>query len=335
MSLALQSLSKLWLRAPSSQGMVFVRHRRRDCHKLKKPEDKTAIILGHVRKSVKVEKEGISSKTVPIMVEWKKPVMVETCNPQISGDIGGLQHFGQVDLSLPQLEFEKSKHLAEAKDEVKKVLSLEFARNKDVINKLKDTVKKSVEQHPHDSSSLEVRIAGVTISIRNIQRDLIERFPYKNQPVKHRLTHLVSHRHNMLTRLRETDYRKFEWLLEKLNLFYKPPSYDRSEPVARKASVERLTDIWCDELRKHRINNYKRKLEEEQPKFLRKKAEKLAHIMREEKELGLQPSITQEDIDTCLSKADEIEARNVLEEEQEFLVFKEETKKEAYMYQLK
>jgi len=305
---------------------------RREWQKLKKPEDKSTVVLGHIRKSLKIEKEGISNKQTPIMVTWKKPVMVETCNPVISGDVGGLEHFGAVNLSEPPVHLEESKELAQASEDVKKILSLEYRRNRDVITKLKKMVQKEVEQHPLDTTSLEVRITGVTISIRNLQRDLIERYPYKNQPVKHRLTHLISHRRVMLKKLRETDYRKFEWLLEKLNLVYQPFDYNRNEPVARKASIERLTDTWCSELRQHKINKYKDQLENDQPLFLRRKAEKLKFIMEEEADLGIEPTVTQLEIDECLERARRIEEQNVEEEKTEYLVFKEEAPKDAVAY---
>ena len=34
---------------------------------------------------------------------------VETCNPSISGDIGGLEFFGEVDITKPPVELEGSK----------------------------------------------------------------------------------------------------------------------------------------------------------------------------------------------------------------------------------
>ena len=42
-----------------------------------------------------------------------------------------------------------------------------------------------------------------------------------------------------------------------------------------------------------RLDKYKRKLMEDQPKFLRDKADKLKHIMAEEKDLGLEPTVFQ------------------------------------------
>jgi len=321
--------------ASCQPSLMFVRHKRRDCHKLKKPEDKSAVILGHIRPSIAVDREGISSKQVPIMVNWKKPQMIETCNAVISGDIGGLEHFGlsKMDLTKPPVELEKSKELENAPEEVKKILSLEYKRNRDVISKLKHELVKSVQQHPHDTQSLEVAIAAMTVRIRNRQKVLIDHYPYKNQPLKHVLTHLVSNRKSLLSHLRATDYRKFEWLLEKLNILYKPPP-SIWERVERKASIERLTDIWCQELKENRLKGYRRKLEEEQPKFLKMKAEKLRHIMNEEKELGLEPTVTEEEVSACISRAEEIEKRYAAEEleEEEYLVFEEEKKKDPHFY---
>merc|ERR1712059_139879 len=107
----------------------------------------------------------------------------------------------------------------------------------------------------------------------------------------------VSLRRKNIAILRSKDYRKFEWLIEKLNLLYKPMPWDTpdgvlgvKEPPARVASIERLTDIWCEELQKHRLTAYRRKLEDKQPDFLRKKAEKLREILDIEKKYGFTPT---------------------------------------------
>ena len=117
---------------------------------------------------------------------------VQTVNPVVSGDIDGLEHFGlsSIDLSQPRLGLEKSKSLEAAPEDVKRVLSLEFARRRDLMDKLTQEVLKSVQRHPHDFSSPEVRIAMKTVKIRNLQKYLIDMWPYKNQPCKHQLTHL-------------------------------------------------------------------------------------------------------------------------------------------------
>jgi len=320
----------------------FVRFSRPAKRKLHKPEDKSSVILGKQKSSVAFPKPGVSDKTLPIHVKWERPVMIETVNPQISGDIGGLEHFGAVDLSKPTVRMEKSKALESASEDVKRVLSLEFSRRKDVMDKLSQEVIRTVQKHPRDFDSLEVAITLATIKIRNLQHELIQLYPYKNQPVKHVLTHKISSRRKLLRQLREQDYRKYEWLLEKLNLLYKPMPHDAPDGVMipkknveRKASIEKLTNLWCDELRRHRLNAYARQLLQEQPIFLRKKANKLKEIMEEEKDLGLEPTVSQEDIDRCLNKAEEIQAKldNDEVEDEEYLIYEEEIKRVELSYQ--
>jgi len=324
--------------------LTFVRYARPERHKLKKPEDKSTVILGKRKESVAFPKPGVSDKALPIHVKWERPVMIETCNPQISGDIGGLEHFGidKIDLSQPPVRLQDSEALKTANEDVKRVLSLEFARRRDVIDKLSQEVLESIQKHPRDFDSLEVRIALATIKIRNLQHELINLYPYKNQPIKHVLTHKVSYRRKMLRTLREQDYRKYEWLLEKLNLLYKPMPHDapegvlmEKENIARKASIERLTNLWCDELKRHRLKAYQRQLMKEQPGFLMKKAEKLRHIMNEEKELGLESTVTESEIEACVSKAKEISDKLNADEEEEdsdYLIYREEVKREEHSY---
>ncbi len=43
---------------------------------------------------------------------------IETCNPEIAGDLGGLEDLGTVDRTLPPVEWDGSRELAEAPPEV-------------------------------------------------------------------------------------------------------------------------------------------------------------------------------------------------------------------------
>ena len=83
-----------------------------------------------------------------------------------------------------------------------------------------------------------------------------------------------------------------------------------------------------------RLKAYERSLQEAQPEFLRKKAEKLRFIMAEEAELGLKPSVTEEEVRECEERAEAITRR--LEEgggdEVENLIFKEEVQEESLTF---
>ena len=108
----------------------FVRFKGRPArNKLKIPEDKSNVILGRWKPSIAFPKPGVSDKAVrlivfmatlyrfllqnPIHVTWDRPIMIQTVNPKISGDVGGLEHFGidKLDLSQPRADLEKSKSL--------------------------------------------------------------------------------------------------------------------------------------------------------------------------------------------------------------------------------
>jgi len=300
--------------------------RRKEKDKLYQPDDKSTVLLGKVSRTLEKKVEGVSDIQHPILMQWNKPQRIETCNPSLSGDLGGLEHLGKVDLTKPPVELDGSKEIETASEEVKRILSLEYARKRDVMNKLKKTIVSNVQQHKLDMNSLEVKIAIDTVKIRNFQHALIQQWPYKNQPMKNNLTYTIAKRRKHLGLLRQQDYKKYEWILEKLNLFYKPvPKYCHVE-ISRKASIEKLTDIWCEELKKHRLSKFRRDLEAQQPQFLRNKAAKLQYIMSEEAELGLEPSVTQADVDDCLRRAEEIEAKIAEKDntDEQMLLYKEE-----------
>jgi len=307
-----------------------VLEKRKERNKLKKPDDKSNIILGKTHKMNDRKIEGVSDVQYPVLMKWNTVQRIETCNPALSGDLGGLEDFGKVDLTQPPVHLEDSKEIELATEEVKRILSLEYSRKRDVNKKLTKNLVAKIQRHKLDMNSDEVKIAIYTVKIRNWQHMLIQMWPYKNQPIKHKLTFTIAARRAALERLRKTDYKKYEWILEKLNLFYKPvPKYDFME-ISRKASIERLTDLWCEELKKHRLTKYKRDLEAQQPEFLRNKAAKLQHIISEEAELGLTPTVTQDQVDECIKRAEDIEAKLSKEnyEEETLLLYSEEAAQE-------
>jgi small subunit ribosomal protein S15 len=61
----------------------------------------------------------------------------------------------------------------------------------------------------------------MTADIRNMQQ-VMEEFP-RDKRCKVRLKELIERRKRWLKFLRRWDYKRFEWLLEKLDLVYKSP----------------------------------------------------------------------------------------------------------------
>jgi small subunit ribosomal protein S15 len=64
-------------------------------------------------------------------------------------------------------------------------------------------------------------VAQMTADIRNLQQ-IMEEYP-RDKRCKVQLKELIDVRKKWLKYLRCWDYKRFEWLLEKLDLVYKPP----------------------------------------------------------------------------------------------------------------
>jgi small subunit ribosomal protein S15 len=230
------------------------------------------------------------------------------------GDVASLVTDKDIDICQPRLEYETSKVLAECPPEVKRVLSIEFGRHRDIVSKVRHELVRKVQEHPLDFTSLPVRIARLTVEIRNHQAAITELHgrlsgKKRNQARKHDLKILIDHRRTMLSNLRQRDYKKFEWLLEALNIVYKPRPMENWEAIERRKHQDRLTDLWCDEMRTYRLHKFKQELEQKQPDFLRRKAKLLKEILDEELKLAKTPSVSETEIEETLKKADIIEKK--------------------------
>ena len=85
---------------------------------------------------------------------------------------------------------------------------------------------------------------------------------------------MVDRRRTLLRYLRERDYKKFKWPLEKLDL------YNRRRPffwecLERKKHLGRLVELYCDEIKQHKLDDLRAEMEEESVAYLREKAETL------------------------------------------------------------
>ena len=149
----------------------------------------------------------------------------------------------------------------------------------------------------------------------------------RNQARKHDMKILIDHRRVMLSYLRERDYKKFEWLLEKLNIVYKPRPMENWEAIERRKHQDRLTDLFCDEMKAFRLQTFKQELEKKQPDFLRRKAKLLQETLDEEIKLGEKHSVSKIDIEETLKKAEMIENTLAAGErfEKDYLIYEEKT----------
>ncbi|KAK9498744.1 hypothetical protein O3M35_003311 [Rhynocoris fuscipes] len=235
-------------------------------------------------------------------VKWVRPEKIPCYKPEKSGDLKPLI---EVDLKEAPLEFRNSEELKTADEIVKRVFSLEYFPHKKTVEVIKSTYLGKVKRHEFDTNSPEARVALMTASIREMQKHM-ELNP-RNLRVKVRLKEKIDKRRKLLKFLRTWDYKCYEWILDRLDLFYKPvPPPEVYKRVERKRSLRMLTDKYCENIIKTRLDEYKESLESQQEEFLVQKIKNLKWIMNEEKECGLEPSITEEDIKIAMDKLENI-----------------------------
>jgi len=251
--------------------------------------------------------EGVSDKKTPSVVDYKSPEYLFRGNPGPDGS-GDLGIFPEPDLGRPRQEFAGLKAYEDASPEVKDVLSLKFAKRRDHIAVVKEDYRMMVAEHMHDYDSNVVSIAMHTIKILNLQKMLgiLASRGWNCPGYKWRLRRAIDKRRAQLGVLRQMDYPKYEWLLEKLNIVHKPRPFVY-ESVVRRRHTERLVNLLCDEIRGHKLQDLKDDLEEDQPNFLKRKADTLKKIQEEEKKFNLKPTVSDADIDRCYSELKKVE----------------------------
>nr|CAG4649491.1 EOG090X09BQ [Scapholeberis mucronata]SVE93733.1 EOG090X09BQ [Scapholeberis mucronata] len=222
-----------------------------------------------------------------VQIEWVPPPKVSCLDPSKSGDRGGLP---RVDLNRLQYQF--TRHNPEVlftdredvPEEIKKLATLKYAPTKRQVQVIKHDTLATVQRHVHDCSSLESKIACLTIKLRNLQRHAVDCKKDTRSRIVCKET--IEKRNSLLKTLRRTDYKRFEWLLEKLDLVYHPHP-NPIVPVTRKGALRKLADVYCEKIRNERLEAYKQELEKEKIKFKEEKEKTLQWIEQEEKELGL------------------------------------------------
>ena len=63
-----------------------------------------------------------------------------------------------IDLTQPPVSLQGSHALAVGPEEVKRITSFDFARRRDLLDKLSQEVVSAVQRHPRDFNSIEVKI---------------------------------------------------------------------------------------------------------------------------------------------------------------------------------
>ncbi|XP_047368924.1 28S ribosomal protein S15, mitochondrial [Vespa velutina] len=233
-------------------------------------------------------------------INWVRPKKICITKPEKSGDLGIPHDVKPTDLLLG---YDKSKELQDADEIVKKLVSLEFQPRREIINMRREKILELVKRHKLDRGSTEARIASMTSEILQLQ-EIIKKHP-RDKKKKVFLKELIEKRNKYLRILRKWDYKRYEWILEKLNLFYKETPINSVAPY-RKDSLRKLTQKLCDKIKQEKLDAYKAELKKQQKLFYKQKIKDFIFIKNEELELGLEPTITEDDIENIKKKFNEI-----------------------------
>ncbi|XP_043277785.1 28S ribosomal protein S15, mitochondrial [Venturia canescens] len=254
---------------------------------------------------------GILSRTAAfksnLKIKWVKPRKIASTMPEKSGD-GGLE----LDVKPQDYvnRYEQSKELVDASDIVKRMFTLEFMPRRETRNKKRELILAMVQRHRADRGSMESRLAAMTAEILYLQ-DHLAVYSHDKQ-TKFFLKELIEKRKKFLGKLRRWDYKRFEWILEKLNLTYKPnpPLYFK---VTRKRSMRMLTKRHCEKLKLNKLMEYGAELRRQQPDFFEEKAKKLEFIRQEEIACGREPTVTVELIAEAKRQAESLRKEQLQE----------------------
>jgi len=219
-------------------------------------------------------------------IVWRRPTYVPSWKPEKSGD---LETNKEVDKSRPIRSIMCAQEALESVDEdTRRLLSLEFHSQREGNKVILDDVLKKIQRHQYDDGSMEAQIAKMTVKIRVWQKTVAQN--KKDTEMRVKLQELIDKRKKTLKHLRRMDYKRFEWLIQRLGILYRPPpEYFRW--ITRKTSLRKLVRIHYHTTRKERLKEYREILEAKKEPFLREKAETQMWIAETEQKLGLPVSV--------------------------------------------
>ncbi|XP_035913654.1 28S ribosomal protein S15, mitochondrial [Anopheles stephensi] len=238
-----------------------------------------------------------------LKIKWVRPEKVPCYKPQKSGDLQSLPKFAGSELMK---DYRESKELETANEHVRNLFTLEHNRRRQMVENFKEDMVRRVYRHDLDYGSMEAKLGLMTARIRSLQ-DYMEQFP-RQSVVKVQLKELIDKRKRFLRYLRRWDYRRFEYVLEKLDLVYKPyPTHFHW--ITRKDSLRKLTNIHCDQIKETRLEEYRKQLESQQLDFLEKKLQTLEFIRKEQTECQVPVTVTKEEIQAVRKQYDQLKQK--------------------------
>ncbi|XP_041770073.1 28S ribosomal protein S15, mitochondrial-like [Anopheles merus] len=238
-----------------------------------------------------------------LKIKWVRPEKIPCYKPEKSGDLQSLPTFAGTELMK---DYRDSKELESANEHVRNLFTIQHNRRREMVENFKEDMVRRVYRHELDYGSIEAQLGLMTARIRSLQ-DYMEKFP-RQSVVKVQLKELIDKRKRFLRYLRRWDYRRFEYMLEKLDLVYKPyPTHFHW--ITRKDSLRKLTNIHCDQIKETRLEEYRRQLESQQLDFLENKLKTLEFIRKEQTECQVPVTVTSDEIKAVRKQYEELKQK--------------------------
>ncbi|XP_040155049.1 28S ribosomal protein S15, mitochondrial [Anopheles arabiensis] len=238
-----------------------------------------------------------------LKIKWVRPEKIPCYKPEKSGDLQSLPTFAGTELMK---DYRDSKELESANEHVRNLFTIQHNRRREMVENFKEDMVRRVYRHELDYGSIEAQLGLMTARIRSLQ-DYMEKFP-RQSVVKVQLKELIDKRKRFLRYLRRWDYRRFEYMLEKLDLVYKPyPTHFHW--ITRKDSLRKLTNIHCDQIKETRLEEYRRQLESQQLDFLENKLKTLEFIRKEQTECQVPVTVSNDEIKAVRKQYEELKQK--------------------------
>ncbi|EDW32364.1 GL11592 [Drosophila persimilis] len=226
-----------------------------------------------------------------LKIKWVRPEKISCIKPEKSGDLSKLPPLNADEVIL---DYRDCKELENADDTVKSLFKLCNSANHLTTRYYRDQMVKEVQRHAQDYGSMESKLANMTAIIRRYQEHM-DKHP-RDKMIKVRLKELIDKRKKFLKYLRRWDYPRFEWILEKLDLVYKPPPA-HFHWITRKESLQKLTDAYCENLKEQRLEAYHKELQAQKIPFLEDAIRKMEFIRKEQISCDIPLTVTEEQIE--------------------------------------
>ncbi|XP_049547647.1 28S ribosomal protein S15, mitochondrial [Anopheles darlingi] len=238
-----------------------------------------------------------------LKIKWVRAEKIPCYKPEKSGDLQAMPKFAGTELMK---DFRESKELETANEHVRNLFSIEHNRRREMVEIFKEDMVRRVYRHELDYGSMEAKLGLMTARIRSLQ-EYMEQFP-RQSVVKVQLKELIDKRKRFLRYLRRWDYRRFEYILEKLDLVYKPyPT--KFHWITRKDSLRKLTDTHCEQIKQSRLEEFRQQLEAQQLDFLEKKLNNLELIRKEQIECQVPVTVEADQIKAVRKQFEELKRK--------------------------